>query len=397
MAKTPRLDSKGKALPDGVYENRNVLGQYYVVYDGPRHPDGRRNPKTEYSDADTGDRWTSSRKAAQYRSKQIQKVKEKNYIEPSKMTLREYLESWIEERSVNAKVNTLRSYRNALKVFLDSPLASTHLTNLTAKPLQTLLMNKIKEGLSPSSARSYLTKLKTALDDACTLKMISDNPAKLVKLVKPKKTKIIILSPQQVNEFLAFIQTNKHHDLAALAFSSGARRGELLGLREKDCDFENNTITFDQQVVQGENGPTIQDELKTEASKRTISITPDIMQLLKRQIRLRAKEKLRAGTSYINHGLVFAHPDGSPLDPKSVSTWFIRAGQRFGHPEFSLHVTRHTHASLLLLSGTPILTVSKRLGHSSVSMTLNVYGHLLPDTDRSAAEKLAEILGKGAV
>lgn len=400
MAKQPRLDSKGKALPDGVYENRNVPGEYYVVYDGPRHSDGRRNPKTEYSDAETGDRWTSSRKAAQYRANQIQKIKERKYIEPSRMTLREYLMGWLAEKAIGSKANTRISRQNAMKTFLDTPLAGTQLTRLTAKPIQTVLLTRIEEGLSVSSAKTYLAKLSDALEEAVTLKIIPENPARLVKLPKTKKKKVVILSPVEVNKFLDFIKETRHYDLTKFLFSSGARRGEALGLREEDCDFENGTVTFEQQVVSGEDGPLIQDELKTESSKRTISLDQDTLLALQHQIRLRKKERLRAGPSYQENGLVFAKTDGSPLDPKTITKWFARKGKEFGRPDLSVHVTRHTHTSLLLLSKDPvipILAISKRLGHSSVSMTLDTYGHLLPNTDKEVADRMAEILERGVV
>lgn len=139
---------------------------------------------------------------------------------------------------------------------------------------------------------------------------------------------------------------------------------------------------------------------KTESSKRTISLDQDTLQALQRQIRLRKKERLRAGPSYQENGLVFAKTDGSPLDPKTITKWFARKGREFRRPDFSVHVTRHTHASLLLLSKDPvipILAISKRLGHSSVLMTLDTYCHLLPNTDKEAADRMAEILERGVL
>lgn len=393
MAKQ-RFDSKGNLLPNGVYESRSKLETYYIKYDGPKHADGRRNPKEEHG-------FSSINKALKAKMKREDEVQNGSLIVDTKQTLGEFLTEYLTKKRSKVKQGTMIGYNITFGTIIKSELGKIPLVKLKAMHIEDYFLNRIEsetDPISPNTAHEYLTRLKSALKYAKKMKKINDSPADLVELPKKRKKKITILSPQEINALLEQTKNKIHYDMLIVYLFSGARRGEVLGLRESDIDFERNKVTFTNSIVTGENSEVIiQDSLKNDASTRTISLDPIAMAALKHQLLKRSKDKLRAGQSYQDNGLIFAKPDGTPYSPKAITMWFIRRFAAFGRSDCSLHTLRHTHISTLLASGVDPVSVSKRVGHASVKMTLDVYGHFIPEKDEETAVLFAEILKKEAI
>ena len=244
---TKKAATTKKKLPPGVYADSGKKGGYYIKYDGPRHPDGSRNLKTV-----RGFRTVSE--ASRERAKLIDEVKNGSYIEPTKTTVAEYLEDWMKRRELYVKQSTLRNNKRSLKVFIESEIGSTPLSKLTTRQIEIVLEEKIRNGLMASSAASYLNDFNTALNRAVRDKIIRENPGHLAELPVPETEEVTILTPEEASAFLEFVKGDTYEDITILALYSGGRRGELLGLREIDCNFSNNQVTFAQQVVAGPHG-----------------------------------------------------------------------------------------------------------------------------------------------
>ncbi|ASS75816.1 hypothetical protein CIG75_12995 [Tumebacillus algifaecis] len=441
-------DSRKTKYP-GVYTARNESGGYEIVFDGPRIG-GKRN---QVSDVLDPKEFNTAAKAASERARRIAEVQNGKYIEPSKLTLREYLLESLATRKALAKihkVNTTKNYNSETKFFCAPPLGDILLPDLSTLEIEKHMIKAIKdEKIIVSTARSYLSFLNRTLKKAVRNKIINENPAALVELPKAPKTEVAIMSPAEMLDYLQSIsiegiwkeyltklgyddnqieslwqsyklrgidampisffnairkaenkakQYEVYFNFATLSFGTGARRGEILGLRDADVDFEAELITFRQSVVPNEDGSAlIQDSLKNDSSLRTISLTPTELKILKRQIKIRNEHKLKLGSNYQDHGLIFALPNGQPLVPGVLTNWYRRSFDRFGRPDFTLHDSRHTHASLLLMAGVPITDVSARLGHANPSITLSTYSHFLQERTKVASDKWGEILQNASI
>lgn len=208
------------------------------------------------------------------------------------------------------------------------------------------------------------------------------------------------MRPLTEDELLKFFEAAKGDRLFAayvLAATTGLRRGELLGLCWDCIDIENGVITVQRQLLVLKDGLTLEETTKSKSGMRSIVLTDDAIRELKAHRKRQAQEKLRAGEAYQNNGLVFCKEDGTPLDPREFTKRFQRHLEAAGLPRVRLHDLRHTHASLLLARGVHPKVVQERLGHSSITMTLDLYSHLTPGLDRAAAEALDGLCKKKAL
>ena len=196
-------------------------------------------------------------------------------------------------------------------------------------------------------------------------------------------------------ELSAFLAATVDDDLATLyrvAAMTGLRRGEVLGLRWCDVDFDAELIMVKQQVVAIDGRGTIA-SVKTNASRRSVTLDQRTMACLKSHRGRQARARLALGADYQDLDLVFARVDGRWIEPGFVSGRFNSAVEATdGVKRIRFHDLRHTHATLLLACGTDPKTVSARLGHTSVAFTLDRYTHVLPTMQANAANALAAIV-----
>jgi integrase len=153
-------------------------------------------------------------------------------------------------------------------------------------------------------------------------------------------------------------------------------------------------VTVRRQLLPLKGGATLEETTKTKQGRRSISLTDDAIKVLAAQRQKQAQEKLRLGPAYQDKGLVFCREDGAPVDPRTFTKHFQRILQKAGLPKIRFHDLRHTHASLLLSRGIHPKIVQERLGHSSITMTLDLYSHLTPGLQEAAASSLNGLLSK---
>ena len=160
----------------------------------------------------------------------------------------------------------------------------------------------------------------------------------------------------------------------------------MLGLRWEDLDLDASTLAVRQQLSWSGGKPEFSPP-KTKKSRRTFRIDADAVAALRRHRHEQRQEQLRAGAAWKGKewGLVFAEEDGTPLRPYTPLFTLKRLAAEAEVPELTLHELRHTAATIMLL-GVPPKVVSVRLGHATVAMTLDLYGHVLPEQDQAAAD-----------
>lgn len=320
--------------------------------------------------------------------------------EPTKMTVAEYLESWLETHKNKIAETSYDWYKMVCERHIIPVLGHIRLQQLTPLMVQEFYNKKLGSpalngrGVLSASSIDHIHKvLHRALNQAVKLHLIANNPCDAVEPPKPKKADIDFWTPDEVIRFLDAIRGDRLYALFYLALHTGMRRGEILGLMWEDMDLENGFISVRRAIVRRYRG-TVVKEPKTEKSRRRIQITRDVVDVLKAYKVIQNKERLLFGEDYVNTGYVFTKPEGGPLEPCYVTGYFNRLVKKAGVRSIKFHALRHTHATLLGAAGVPLKSVSARLGHSSVVMTGDIYSHVFSDMDREAADTFEEILNK---
>ena len=177
-----------------------------------------------------------------------------------------------------------------------------------------------------------------------------------------------------------------------LAVHTGLRRSELLGLKWRYVDLEMASLSVTQVLHRNKGGRFIFERPKTQKGRRSVDLTPTSALMLRDHREAQQMAALLLGVTWSDDWLVFSNPEGSPFVPDNVSSSFRKIARRAGLNGVTLHQLRHTHATLLLRQGVHPKVVQERLGHSTISTTLDIYSHVTPSMQREAALKLQEAL-----
>ena len=322
------------------------------------------------------------------------------YIEPTTITLGEWLDRWMTSyKKAQLKQSTYESYDSMIETYIKPVLGDVPMAKLQGPMLQDFYneqlesgRRKTKGGLSNRTVRYLHSIIRQALQKAVKENMLPRNPA---DTTNPPVAKSGQVEPLTKDQLLTFFETAKDDRLYAayvLAATTGLRRGELLGLCWDCVDLKGGVITVQRQLLALEDGPTMDDGTKSKRGRRSIALTDDATRELKAHRKRQAQEMLLIGEAYQKNNLVFAEADGTYLDPREFTKHFQRLLKQAGLPKVRLHDLRHTHASLLLARGVHPKVVQERLGHSSITMTLDLYSHLTPGLDEAAAATLNGLL-----
>ena len=236
-------------------------------------------------------------------------------------------------------------------------------------------------GLAAKSIRNMYFFMSRALDRAVTERLIPSNPAAGVVLPKKEHTEMKTIPMEDLNRFFEEAKRSGVFELYYTELSTGLRRGELLGLKWEDIDFQANTIYVHCQITRMD-GKVQESPLKTKNAYRQLMVSPDVTQML--------KEKMEREDGFSKY--VFSSPTGGPISPDSVLHMLHRVLKRAGLEQVRFHDLRHTFATMALQNGVDVKTLSGLLGHYSAGFTLDTYGHITPAMKRDAAEKVGGFL-----
>jgi integrase len=322
------------------------------------------------------------------------------YIEPSKLTLAQYLEQeWLPKQRAKRGDRTYEVYRNIVQTHVKpSPLGHILLQRVTPSDIEHY--HSTKSQLSVATLRLHHTVLSSAFALAKRDGKVRDNvardaerPTRPRQLQKPKAwsqdetRKVLDAAERTGKQVAAFF---------ALALDSGARKGELLGLRWTDVDLVAHTIRIERQLMEGGSQPVF-GPTKT-GNERTVSICDRTVLLLKDHKREQAELKLANRLHYADHGLVFAQTFenrgelGTPIPLATLARMLEKLIRETRVTRINVHGLRHTCATLLLAAGERPNVVAERLGHSKTSMTMDVYVHSLPSQQEDAARRMGAVL-----
>jgi integrase len=345
----------------------------------------------------------------QAKAKRAQLIAEQSrgtFVGKSAQRLGDYLESWLSWKRSQVSVRTWERYASLLRSSVVPALGRMRLQDLTPQHLDDFYAHCLKDEagrragsrISPTTVHHRHVALKMALERAVELGMLAKNPAQLTSPPRPSRGEMRVLTQDEAKRLLVAIAGTPAELPAYLALTTGARLGELLALRWSDIDLDGGVAQIRRTVVehmvgQGKDGWYSFKEPRS-GHGRSVDLGAATVARLREHRKAQSEVRLAAGTAWTDLDLVIATPTGQPIRPSTTSGRFRTVVGNANLTGVRFHDLRHAHATFLLKAGTPPHVVSKRLGHSTVAFTLQVYAHVLPGQQREAADAIeATLLG----
>jgi integrase len=362
--------------------------------------------------------------ASDYLTKTRQDRADGKVVRESKLTLNQFLDKWLVSAGQSVRVQTAESYAWSLEHYVRPALGGKRLDQVTPLVIQSHFQalaeevftrrvrapkaktgrGEAKEGapafitreyrLSARTVRYAQSVLSAALKQAVRWHILAYNPAADVDKIRQPRREMQALGAEDAKRFLAAIEGTRHEALFKLALFTGMRPGEYLGLRWEDLNLKKGAVTVQRALVKTTDGYRL-DEPKTDRSRRTIPIPASVVEALRRHKTEQLEERLRLGGTWEQPDLVFTNELGGFLERQNLlHRHFRKALKVAGLPiTLRLYDLRHTAATLLLAAGIHPKVASERLGHASITMTLDTYSHVMPNMQREASDKMEELLG----
>jgi integrase len=313
---------------------------------------------------------------------------------PGKVTLASYLDTWLKNDIIPTKEQgTITGYSGNIRNHIKPVLGHILLKELTYDHVQEWINARAKIR-SPRTVQYMRDVLRAALNDARRRGLVQQNVAELVRVPKQTKEDINPWSKEETRTFLEAIKGHRLYALYLVCVALGPRRGEVLGLRWQDVDFQRGTISIMHSLERARSGLRLK-ETKTKGSKRTIILPKLIASALRAHRARQLEERMRAGSNWIGDewNTVFATDLGRPIEPDNMGRAFDSLQRKVPVPRIRFHDLRHTAATTMLTNGVHVKTVSEMLGHSSIRITLDTYGHVLIGQKQEVADSLDRLFG----
>jgi integrase len=366
---------------------------YAVIYEGIDPITGRERRRWHPAGTD--------RAAAEAIAKQLAGRACRSGRERASLTLAVYLtQRWLPSKQLSLRISTYDSYRRTIDLHVLPRIGRVPLRHLRPDHFERLYAELLDDGrtdgrggLQNKTVVEVHMVLRRALDDAVRRGLILTNPLHIAHAPKRRplsSNTSSVWNAHQLRTFLTSTSAHRSHAALWVTANTGMRRGEVLGLRWGDVDFDTACLSVTRSLV------SVGYELhetrgKSRTARRCINLDPATVDVLHRWRDRRADEDPDFDAGDLE-GQVFSRPDGTPTHPHLLSDTFKRLVARSGLPRIRFHGLRHTHATLLLKAGVPIKVVSERLGHSTPGFTMATYQHVIPGMQAEAAHTFAGIL-----
>lgn len=281
------------------------------------------------------------------------------------------------------KPRTHFRYAELVRLHVEPSLGGTQLAKLRPLHIEELYGALRKRGLSGTTVLQIHRVLHAAFNQAMKWQLLDRNPADAVKAPRKSTQETPSLTAEEIPRLLDAVKGQTVELPTLIGLATGMRLGEVLGLRWQDVDLDASTARVRQtlQVTMEFDTP------KSHRSTRTISLPTFLVEAFKRYKKSQNERRLTLGEAWQEFDLICERGDGQPLRPDTISKQFRTVAKAVGL-DITFHGLRHTHASLMLAAGADLKVTSSRLGHSSISITADLYTHVASDQDRRAAEAL---------
>ena len=342
--------------------------------------DGKRRQKSESTGLpEKGNK----RRAQQMLDKRLKELAQQYepFLDDGRVLFLDFMRDWLDNvMAYKVKENTLEQYNLTFDRYISEykPFHGLKLQDLTPPLLQSYYSEQVKAGLSPNTVRKHHANIHKCLDYAVRLGLIAFNPSAQVELpAKQKYTGATACTPGQLQGLLQLFRGDPLETVLMLGIAYGLRRSEMCGLRWDAVDMEAGTLHICHTAVKANGRVLYSDSTKTATSNRVLPLTASMREYLG-SVRERQEENKRLfGRDYTDSGYICVKPDGTPIDPDFVTHHFRRVLVANDVPIIRFHDLRHSAVNTLRKGGCDVKDIQAWLGHSDVSTTLNVYGHIL--------------------
>ncbi|MGA8017173.1 MAG: site-specific integrase [Candidatus Dormiibacterota bacterium] len=324
----------------------------------------------------------------------IHAIETGTHVDVSRETVAQYLSRWLRDYAKpSVAPRTYERYAEIVTRHLVPQLGAGALARLQPAHIVAAERGWLDSGLSASTVLKFHRLLREAFHHAVKWRLIAVNPADAVTPPRVERREMSVLSPSQATALLAQSRGTEFEAVMTTALYSGLRLGELRGLRWRDLDLDAGRLSVQQTLQKVPGGGVVARQPKTHRSRRSVSLPSALVDVLREHRRRQVEARLLAGDAWADGDLVFTDALGRALSETRLRWAFWRLLREAGLPRIRLHDLRHTMATLMLAAGEHPKVVSERLGHSTVSITLDTYSHVLPGLQAAAAERLAATLG----
>ncbi|MFC2019214.1 tyrosine-type recombinase/integrase [Chloroflexota bacterium] len=327
------------------------------------------------------------------------------FVKPTRTTIGEFLEQWLKDYvKTNTAPRTRERYIQIIRSHLIPSLGNIPLTQLRPDLIQSYYASELnngrldgKGGLSATTVLHHHRVLSEALNHAVKWGLVVRNVAQAVDPPRTTRKEMNTLAPEDIPVLfeeakqVEYSSGLPYFTMILTAFHTGMRRGEFMGLKWRDIDFNQVTISVSRSLQSTGDDGYIFREPKTQKARRLIAMTPTLAVELRKHKNAQEMQRSVIGSPLTEDDLVFSNPDGRPINPNTVSPTFTKLARRVGL-KLRLHDLRHSHASLMLKAGIHPKIVSERLGHATVALTLDTYSHIMPGLQEAAAKAFDENL-----
>lgn len=314
-------------------------------------------------------------------------------VTSDRQKLGQFLERWLEDVArPSVRPRTYIRYRELLALHVLPTLSNRPLARLAPQDLHTLYRRKLQDGLSPGTVRKIHSALHRPLRDAVRWGLVGRNVCDAVTPPKLQTHEIKTLSPDKARQLLVATEGDPLEALYVLAITAGLRQGELLGLKWQDVDLDAGRLEVRRTIARVNGQGFLESEPKSARSRRGISLAPMATEAL-RDHRARQLQRRLLALAWEDNDFIFPNEVGRPIEAQNlVRRSFYPLLERAGLPRMRFHDLRHTAATLLLVQGVHPKIVQEILGHSTISLTLDTYSHVIPGLQEEAAKKMEALL-----
>jgi len=312
----------------------------------------------------------------------------------TRITLEKFVKDWLVSVEPTIRYNSFRQYRQITSQHIIPVLGKIRLRDLKPNHIQQLYDGMVEKGFGLRTVQLVHSVIHRILVHAVKLGVILRNPDDATTPPKTRPKEMRHFDESQVQQFLIIAQmhSDRFYALFYLAIATGMRQGELLGLKWRDVDWEQGSLQVRRQLTKKKGGGYEFTAPKTKAGIRRIDLGTASIEVLREHRQAQYLFYSKLDEKWQDNDLVFPSQIGTPADRDNLRRHFKYLLREAGLPEIRFHDLRHTAASLMLNNNVPVIVVSRRLGHAKPSITLDIYGHLIPAKQREAASLMDQLL-----
>ena len=322
---------------------------------------------------------------------------------PSRMKVSDYFSYWLGAIRQDVARTTYQAYKTISKGFtayMDDNYPDLTLGELDHTVIQEYLNYKMSKGVKGCTVKQHYLGIHSALVYAVKMEILEHHPMDKMTMPRADRHEATFYNEGELNELFEVFKDDELEIVVHIAAYYGLRRCEILGLKWEAIDFNKKTITIQRKIVQvydddGVERLYVESRLKTNSSRRTLPLIPHIEEMLLNKKKLDAQNKKFYGKSYDDEfdGFICRRSDGKLFKPGYVTNHFHYIIKKNGMKPLRFHDLRHSCASLLLANDIPMKAIQEWLGHSTFTITANLYSHLEYNAKVASAETIARVLG----